>query len=160
MRQTRLSGESIDEVWGSLPLWYLGFMALQEVAALGMEVKGGKWGTGTKTEENDPVTGNGTQDMRARRPLPIERTLSEASSERGSVCGSTISEESRSTVVRRGTDRRFDNSRPMESPGTSKGLSGLSLGFEDGDRRQESGARTGARDLRSRRVEPWMVGGL
>ena len=155
MRQATLAGESIDKALGNFPLGYLGFMAAQEVRALLMEVRWRSDGVGKK--DDDDGRGKASEEARARRPLPIERKLStEQSSQHAEVNGSVATKEVDQSLAPRVT--RLE-AQQAQSPGTSKGLAGLSLGF--GDAAGGSGsARARRSDLRGRRVDPWKVGGL
>ena len=103
------------------------------------------------------AAGNEEPEGRSRRALPIERTLSaDGSSDCGGSSGLGASRDIGRTAAR-GVER-LDYRQP-DSPGTSKGLASLSLGLGGGSEGERRVGR-GERGLRSRKVEPWRVGGL
>ena len=170
IQQARLADFPIHEELGSFPLWYFGFMIFQESSVFVTAYRQREQLRKMKARkeyivrQEHPQRGKEPSPPREQKSLPVERSFAPLS-QRIPQSSALSRPRQHQTPGRTGflqdhpntfeehvarTQAQYANA----SPG-SKGMSGLSLGFDDAPPTQRRSAR-----LRGHAVNPWQVGGL
>jgi hypothetical protein len=160
IRKAKLANFDIDEVLGPFPLWYFGFLLVQEFVAFTIAFKETQSLPQIPTDTRSKPSTAQFSSLKDGKGNESRLIMSKPASKTSSV-GFASSEgyQTSSSFFNNAVTPTYPTTRKPDFPG-SNALSGLSLGLgvDDDDDNGGSKLRRSARTLRNQKVNPWEVG--